>query len=198
MMLTTDIALKVDDELIADEDIAALRARSSPRDCPYPSWHRQARRGERGADPPRAAAELGGQQANRTGQGTAGSRAAQQDFNGSQSGRKKVSLADLIRRAGAGGGFRNNFRAGKNLSRPRPGPTRQDDQSRLSARNSRLRCSDHGGGRASSFGSFLSADRIANLRSGLAAQHRVGPAGCRAEPRAGQPGPGRPRPPQPW
>ena len=40
------------------------------------------------------------------------------------------------------------------LSRPRPGPTCQDDQSGLSARNSRLRCSDHGGGRASSFGSI--------------------------------------------
>ena len=37
MMLTTDIALKVDHELIADEDIAALRGKILTRDRPYPS-----------------------------------------------------------------------------------------------------------------------------------------------------------------
>jgi catalase-peroxidase len=58
--------------------------------------HRQARRGERGADSPCAAKGLGGQQPGRTGQCAADPRGIQQDFNSSQSGGKKVSLADLI------------------------------------------------------------------------------------------------------
>ena len=63
------------------------RARSSSRGCPSPSWspprgrrpqlprHRQAWRGERGADPSRAATELGGQRAGRAGHGAADPRA---------------------------------------------------------------------------------------------------------------------------
>ena len=58
--------------------------------------HRQARRGERRTDPPCAAKQLGGQQPSRTGQSARALEEIQQDFNSSQSGGKKVSLADLI------------------------------------------------------------------------------------------------------
>ena len=58
--------------------------------------HRQARRRQRRADPARAAEGLGGQRAGAAGEGAAGPRAIQQDFNGAQSGGKRVSLADLI------------------------------------------------------------------------------------------------------
>ena len=64
------------------------RPRSSPRGCPISqlvstAWasaatlprHRQARRGQRGADPPRAAEGLGGQRPGRAGQGAADPRA---------------------------------------------------------------------------------------------------------------------------
>ncbi len=57
--------------------------------------HRLPRRGQRRADPPRAAAELGGQRAGRARQVLPVLEQIQQAFNVSQAGRK-VSLADLI------------------------------------------------------------------------------------------------------
>ena len=57
---------------------------------------RQARRRERRAHSPRAAEGLGGQPAGGTRQGAAKLEAIQKEFNASQSGGKKVSLADLI------------------------------------------------------------------------------------------------------
>ena len=79
--LWQDPVPKVDHELIGAEDIAALKSKDPGigtvhfpaglnrmgigRNLPR---HRQARRGERGADPPRAAEGLGGQQPGRTGQ----------------------------------------------------------------------------------------------------------------------------------
>ena len=78
----------VDHELIGDADIAALKAQD-PRlgTVHLPAGlhrlgvggqlprHRQARRGQRGADPPRAAEGLGGQRPGRAGQGAADPRA---------------------------------------------------------------------------------------------------------------------------
>jgi catalase-peroxidase len=61
---------------------------------------RQARRRQRRAHSPRAAKGLGGQPAGRAGQGAGEARAIQKEFNASQSGGKKVSLADLIVLAG--------------------------------------------------------------------------------------------------
>ncbi len=58
---------------------------------------RQARRRERGAHPPRAAEGLGGQPAGSSWRRCCGKlEAIQKEFNASQSGGKKVSLADLI------------------------------------------------------------------------------------------------------
>ena len=100
----------VDHELVGDDDIAALKAKilglgpvrlaagrhrvgvggQLPR-------HRQARRRQRRADPPRAAEGLGGQRARPSWPRCCRpSSRIQQDFNGSQSGGTKVSLADLI------------------------------------------------------------------------------------------------------
>ena len=109
MMLTTDIALKVDHELIADEDIAALRGKiltSGPSisELVTTAWAAAAsfrgtdkRGGANGArirlepqrnwevNKPVELAEV-----------LQALEQAQQDFNGSPSGGKKVSLADLI------------------------------------------------------------------------------------------------------
>ena len=99
----------VDHELVDDADVAALKAKlldigavrlparvhglgvggQLPR-------HRQARRRERRADPARAAEGLGGQRAGRAGQGAAGPRADPAGVQRSQSGGKRISLADLI------------------------------------------------------------------------------------------------------
>ena len=57
---------------------------------------RQARWGERRAHPPRAAEGLGGQPACPTGESARHPRGIQKAFNATQSGGKKVSLADLI------------------------------------------------------------------------------------------------------
>ena len=78
----------VDHELIGEADIAALKDKilaSGLSDLPAGLHrvgvggdlprHRQAGRGERGADPPRAAEGLGGQRAGRAGQGAADPRA---------------------------------------------------------------------------------------------------------------------------
>ena len=63
---------------------------------------RQARRRQRRAHPPGAAEGLGGQPAGAAGQGPESARdASSGDFNASQSGGKKVSLADLIVLGGA-------------------------------------------------------------------------------------------------
>ena len=100
----------VDHELIDEADIAALKETIlglGPVGLPAGRHrlgvggvvprHRHARRGERGADPPRAAEGLGGQRAGRAGRGARRrSSRIQQDFNGSQSDGKQVSLADLI------------------------------------------------------------------------------------------------------
>ena len=112
MMLTTDIALKVDHELIADEDIAALRGKiltsglsiSQLVTTAWAAWAAAAsargtdkRGGANGArirlEPQRnwevnKPAELA--------KVLQALEQAQQDFNGSPSGGKKVSLADLI------------------------------------------------------------------------------------------------------
>jgi catalase-peroxidase len=109
MMLTTDIALKVDHELIADEDIAALRGKIltsglSISQLVTTAWAAAAsargtdkRGGANGArirlEPQRnwevnKPAELA--------KVLQALKQAQQDFNGSPSGGKKVSLADLI------------------------------------------------------------------------------------------------------
>jgi catalase-peroxidase len=114
MMLTTDIALKVDHELIADEDIAALRGKIltsglSISQLVTTAWAAAAsfrgtdkRGGANGArirlEPQR------NWEVNKPAELAKVLRAieqAQQDFNGSQSGGKKVSLADLIILSGA-------------------------------------------------------------------------------------------------
>ncbi len=144
MMLTTDIALKVDHELIAD-DIAALRGKIltsglSISQLVTTAWAAASFRGtdKRGGangarirlEPQRnwevsKPAELA--------KVLQALEQAQQDFNGSQSGGKKVSLADLIVLGGArpsskhrrapdttlrspeADGFRNYLRAGEKL-----------------------------------------------------------------------------------
>ena len=58
--------------------------------------HRQARRRQRSADPPCSAEGLGGQRADPAGKVLKTLEQIQKDFNSSQSGGKKVSLADLI------------------------------------------------------------------------------------------------------
>ena len=100
----------VDHELVGDADVAALKTTILASGLSVSQLvshrvggrgelprHRQAGRGERRPDPPRAAARLGGQRAGRARRGAARpSKRIQQDFNGAQSGGKKVSLADLI------------------------------------------------------------------------------------------------------
>ena len=99
----------VDHELIGAEDVAALKAQD-PRlgavhlpagldrlgvgvDVPR---HRQARRRQRRAHPPRAAEGLGGQQPGRAGEGAADARGDPAGVQRAQAGEKQVSLADLI------------------------------------------------------------------------------------------------------
>ena len=100
----------VDHELIDEADVAALKE-TDPRLGPVDlaarrdrvggggvvPRHRQARRRQRRADPPRAAEGLGGQRAGRARRARSQTlEQIQQDFNDSQSGGKQVSLADLI------------------------------------------------------------------------------------------------------
>ena len=101
----------VDHELVGDADVAALKAKVldsglSVSQLVRTAWasaaivprHRHARRGQRRADPPRAAARLGGQRPGRAGHGAAdprGDPAGLQRKSGA-----KISLADLIVLAG--------------------------------------------------------------------------------------------------
>jgi catalase-peroxidase len=109
VLIWQDPVPAVDHPLVdARQDIAALKARCWPRACPSRSWstprgrrldvprQRQARRRQRRAHPPGAAEGLGGQPARRTVAGLTALEAIQKEFNGVQSGGKKVSLADLI------------------------------------------------------------------------------------------------------
>jgi catalase-peroxidase len=101
--LWQDPVPEVDHELIDDEDIAALKGRSSTRGCPSPSWSPpRGRRRRASAAPTSAAGPTGRGSASRrrrTGrsttrpswQGAATLEGIQQDFNGAQSGGKKGS-----------------------------------------------------------------------------------------------------------
>jgi len=112
MMLTTDIALKVDHELIAD-DIAALRGKIltsglSISQLVTTAWAAASFRGtdkRGGANGARIRLEpQRNWEVNKPAELAKVLQAieqAQQDFNGSQSGGKKVSLADLIILGGA-------------------------------------------------------------------------------------------------
>ena len=130
----------VDHELIDDADIAALKAKIlasglSISQLVSTAWasaatlprHRQARRGQRGADPPRAAEGLGGQRAGRAGRRCSQTlEQIQQDFNGAQSGGKQVSLADLIVLGGCAAVEQAAKNAGHDVTVPfAPGPHRR-------------------------------------------------------------------------
>ena len=85
---------------------------------------RQARRGQRRTYPPLAAEGLGGEPACRTGEGLPVLEKIQKDFNGSQSGGKKVSLADLIVLGGCAAVEEAAKKAGHNVTVPfSPGRT---------------------------------------------------------------------------
>ena len=102
----------VDHELVGDADVAALKAKVldsglSVSQLVRTAWasaaslprHRHARRGERRADPARAAARLGGQRPGRAGHGAADPRGDPAGVQRRSPG-SKISLADLIVLAG--------------------------------------------------------------------------------------------------
>ena len=109
-LLWQDPIPAVDHQLIGERDIAALKAKilASGLSVSAAGLYRlgvgldvprlrQARRRERRAHPPRAAEGLGGQPACPAGRRSCrSSKAIRKEFNASQSGGKKVSLADLI------------------------------------------------------------------------------------------------------
>ena len=106
--LLEDPVPNVDHELIGDRISLNSRERFSLRDCPFPSWSRPPGRrrqrsvaptsgwGQRGSHSPGSAEGLGSQPADRAREGAADAGADPADFNSSQSGGKKVSLADMI------------------------------------------------------------------------------------------------------
>ena len=136
----------VDHELIGDGDIAALKGKIlasglSISQLVSTAWasaasvprHRQARRRERGADPPRAAEGLGGQRAGRAGQGAADPRA---DPAGLQqlAVRREEGLA---RRPDRPGRVRRRRAGGEERRARRHGPVRAGAHRRLAGADRR-------------------------------------------------------------
>ncbi len=128
----------VDHELIGDADIAALKAAAARLGADrlaagrhrlglrgHLPRHRQARRRQRRPDPPRAAAQLGGQRAGRSWRRSLRRpRAGPAGVQRAQSGGKKVSLADLIVLGGCAAVEQAARNAGVEVTVPfRPGRT---------------------------------------------------------------------------
>ena len=136
----------VDHELIGDDDIAALKGKilaSGLSDLPAGLHrvgvggelprHRQARRGERGADPPRAAEGLGGQRPGRAGQGAA-------DPRGDPAGLQRLAVRrdeGLARRPDRAGRLRGRRAGGEERRARRHGPVRAGAHRRLAGADRR-------------------------------------------------------------
>jgi catalase-peroxidase len=127
----------VDHELIDEQDIAALKAKILASGLSVSQLVsnglgvgvnvpllRYARWSERGAHSSRAAEGLGSQPARAVGNGAANPEGIQQEFNSSQSGGKRVSIADLIVLGGCAGIEQAAKNAGHDVTVPfKPGRT---------------------------------------------------------------------------
>ena len=136
----------VDHELVDDEDVATLKA-AHPRlgavrlaaglhrlgvggELPR---HRQARRGQRGADPPRAAEGLGGQRAGRAGGCCRPSSGSSRTFNDGADRRQE----GLARRPDRPGRLRRRREGGEGRRARRHGPVRAGPHRRLAGADRR-------------------------------------------------------------